>query len=193
MPSRSCSLIRRPRGGTCQAGDTRRADREPPRCQGGHLPDSAHPESWLAVGQTAENLAAPCPHRCCSTPSRPATTTRTTACDRSWGIGGHRAGLCAHRRWLHNRARLVEDNRPGFYQGSPGHAVVVAAQQQIDCMRAAKSGRDENLDDRPGRAAAGSVRRRRGPGPARTVIGQPCGRLGPAGWKPHPHDPLPVT
>ena len=110
--------------------------------------------------------------------SRP--PARAAAADTICGQGSspRRAiGVCgaccfgARQCWFQDRAGLVNRDGAGGGQGGPGPQVVVAAQQQVDRMRAFGGGRNEHPDHWPGRAAAAAISQARRPGPRSLVDG----------------------
>jgi hypothetical protein len=93
-------------------------------------------------------------------------------------------------------ALIVDDHRVGGGQGGAGHPVVMAAQQQINRMRATRARRDKDSHYRPGGTAAGPIAQSRPPGTVSPVIrgrsgslatGGSPGGLGPAAREPHLH------
>jgi len=66
---------------------------------------------------------------------------------------------------------VVNDHCAGGGQGAAGRPVVVAAQQQINRIRASRGGRDEDPDHRPGGAAAGAVTQSGRPVAVSLVVG----------------------
>jgi len=90
---------------------------------------------------------------------------------------------------------VVNDHCAGGRQGGAGRPEVVAAQQEINRMRASQGGRDEDPHHWPGGAAAGAITQSGPPGPASLVVwgrsgsltGGPAGGPGSAPRKSHPH------
>ena len=82
---------------------------------------------------------------------------------------------------------VVNDHCAGGCQGGAGRPEVVAAQQDINRMRASRGGRDENPHHWPGGAAAGTITQSGPPGPASLVVGVRPGRLADGGG----HGPAP--
>jgi hypothetical protein len=123
--------------------------------------------SSLFPPQDHHLAAFPAEHRA----ERPLTRRQAGGSSSRSGIGGLGAGeFMPAPAGIDQRTRLVIDGGACSRQGGPAHAVVVAAQQQVNRVPAGSCRRHHHRDHRPGRTAASAPSKSKRFGPVTRVV-----------------------